>query len=104
MGLACPPMGWSWAVFIAQCILQDDIFGIKDPMTQKPMFPPSRVLVEGVPVPQMSWIEPCLHYGYIDNFAILVLMRNTAHDHVHHFSTTVEEHLERLGFTVHKEE
>ena len=55
LGLGVAPMGWSWAVFLAQSVLRDLVFGVEDVHGQK-LFDP-HVLWWTVPRPSTSHLR-----------------------------------------------
>ena len=70
LGLQVPPMGWSWAVVLAQLTLQDLLQGSAEP--HKQMWSPEQRIVEGAVTPTVSQEMP-VHFAYIDDFGVIGL-------------------------------
>ena len=65
-----PPMGWSWAVLLAQLVIQDSVWQIRQGPTVA--LPKDRVILEGVPPPLLTKEKPRVHYQYIDDYLSLI--------------------------------
>jgi len=66
LALRVPPMGWSWAVVLAQLCLQD-LVAAEDPSS---LWAPERRLVEGGITPHVGRDEPAT-FVYIDDFGAI---------------------------------
>lgn len=103
LGMSALPMGWSWAVFLAQSALQEMVAGAVDPWGAI-IFEPHRSLIEGAPPPLLSRAEPRLHSEYIDDYCLIILTWAEDLDEVQELARCVRAALEAKGFPVHKEE
>ena len=85
------PMGWSWAMWIAQRCHQQIAMAASG-------LGPERVLVEGRPCPDLSSGEPII-LPYADNLNVA----GTNAERVQEVKDSVVAELRRLGFRVHEE-
>lgn len=85
------PMGWNWAMYLAQRVHQEQILvatGIS----------PSRILVDSAPAPSLENGEPVI-IPYADNLNVC----GTNEASVQQIKETIVSHLRGLGFRVHEE-
>ena len=85
------PMGWSWAMFIAQRVHQHQSMLAAG-------LDVSRVLVDGRPSP--SLVDDIALVPYADNLNIVGCNR----EKVQQAKQSIVEHLESLGFRIHEEQ
>ena len=95
-GLAFPmlrvvPMGWSWAMWIAQRVHQHQCLLASG-------LPSDRIMTDRRPVPSLDTDEPFV-LPYADNLNV----GGTNKDRVQEVKDKVVEHLRRIGFKVHEE-
>ena len=85
------PMGWNWAMYLAQRVHQEQILvatGIS----------PSRILVDSAPAPSLENGEPVI-IPYADNLNVC----GTNEASVQQIKDTIVSHFRGLGFRVHEE-
>ena len=70
LAFAVAPMGWSWAVFLAQTFLVDQV-------VQIPGMEASRLLVEGAPWPLVSAGHPYVGFVHIDDYGLIAFVKLT---------------------------
>ena len=100
LGLTVPPMGWSWAVSLAQTVLME-IVGAVEVNGAWP-FTSDRILVKGGPPPQITMDSPLPHFQYIDDFGIILLSRAGDFISVKALAAAITQALRAAGFQVHK--
>ena len=84
------PMGWSWAMFFAQRVHQNQAL-ISSGLGM------SRILAEGLPAPSLDDGEPCI-LAYADNLNVI----GTDKDRVQKVKDDITTHLEKIGLRVHE--
>lgn len=85
------PMGWSWAMFIAQRVHQhQSMLAAEVPM--------SRVLVDGRPAPPLS--DGPILVPYADNLNVVGVDKQE----VQEIKARIVRHLQSLGFRIHEEQ
>lgn len=103
LGMAVLPMGWSWAVFLAQNALQELVAGARD-SEGRIIFEPHRSLIEGAPPPLLTAEDPRLHSEYIDDYCLIILTWAEDLSEVLALGRCVRAALVAKGLPVHKEE
>ena len=84
------PMGWSWAMFFAQRVHQNQAL-ISSGLGM------SRILAEGLPAPSLDDGEPCI-LAYADSLNVI----GTDKDRVQKVKDDITTHLEKIGLRVHE--
>ena len=85
------PMGWSWAMFIAQRVHQHQSMLAAE-------VPISRVLVDGRPAPPLS--DGPVLVPYADNLNVVGVNK----EEVQEVKSRIVKHLQSLGFRIHEEQ
>ena len=96
LGMAVPPMGWSWAVFLAQAGITSMVEQVLDE-DGKQMLPPSQSLIEGAPQLRFEVLLP-IHYEYIDDFGVEVIKLCGTQDETQRIAERVKAVLAEHGF------
>lgn len=101
VGLSVPPMGWSWAVYLAQSFLED-MLEAQPP--HPPGWDPRSRLVEGAALPPPDPKLDTWHYIYIDDFGSLGVRGPSAPSAALRAKEDGAARLRQVGLSVHKEE
>ena len=96
VGMAVLPMGWSWAPFIAQNVLETVLIG------GVPEFTADGAMRHGQPPPEFGVDNPVAHLEYIDDFGAIVL-EPAGVDVAHAVQERARGALCNAGLDVHKE-
>ena len=87
------PMGWNWAMFIAQRVHQHQAMLAAE-------VDMSRVLVDGRPAPSLDQAGPPILVSYADNLNIIGTNKNS----VQQVKDKIIDHLRKIGFRTHEEQ
>ena len=99
VALAVPPMGWSWAVFLAESVLDDLVEDPKNPSSA--LWRRDKRIIEAGVLPQMTIDNP-LTYTYIDDFGAIGV--KTQHKNLPlEMKNTTTAYIRSCGLEVHKE-
>ena len=98
VGLRTVPMGWSWAVFLAQAALRDLTFDARGgPLREE------RALVEGAPVPSLPGPSGIVHSEYIDDFTVIGIVAVGSEGQVKEVYEGGAKEIKAAGLDLHKE-
>ena len=103
IGMKVPPMGFSWAVYLAQTTMEDIFDSGQE--SDKMLLPTQRV-ADGGPLPSLNQETPVAHFQYVDDFGIVGLGSEAVADQDHPIEPARSEArqlLRKFGFDVHKE-
>ena len=94
-------MGFKWAVYLAQTCFEDTFEG----GSSDHQLGPERRVMEGAPLPQLSALDPTVHYNYVDDYGFIGLGKDEPEDEhpVRLARKAARDVLVNAGFSVHKE-
>ena len=96
LGLRTVPMGWTWAVYLAQSCLSDLT-------VQGGELTSENALTEGAAIPRTDGLHPLVHSEYIDDFTVMGVVPPGEEKTVEEAYRRGTERIKAAGLEIHKE-